>query len=693
MILLSGHTLTKGRRIPLVSMSLSLKERDSTASIVPEDMTGIGINSWLLDDTKPGNGIVWRVRSIQQAFATDTPTVQLEHVINTLRDSVIFGEANAGNITGNKGADKCTAKQAVEYVMKWQSTWKLGDWTASNPKNAYKFSGDTLMDALETVMKTVGDAWWSFDMSSMPFRLNIIKKPSDVTCELRPGRNLETVTKTIDRSTMYTRLYPIGKDDLHIPGNYVQKNTGTYGVVGKVETDTSIDNADELKMWAEERLNNHCQPKVSVTATGQELADATGESLDRLTLGRLCRIPLEEFGTVIEERIVELRYKDKVNEPSVVTVTLANNQEDVARIIADAIKEGAGSSGKAARTGSRQAAKDHAWFEDTADHVAMCAEGIIGTDAQGNPNWKLLSQVVVDGTGIHQSVQEIQNENVIRDAKINVTSGKIEQTVSAIGKDGKITAGSICLAINNGNSEAVINANRIYLLGDTIAKKISADYIRSKIAALMEVQVKKLTSQRGGISVYSVGTTTFTMGGVKCDVPSGIHSLKIVKDGNTYTLQRKRFNDESFVDVGSFSRAITSWQFGWSGGVLTVTAQPQNQSTPAAVKRVLTHGEITLSGVQYTVPIKAAYGNDLQYEEDTGYKAYVDATQVYNNGKAAADCSVVVNDAGSFSSGSFPGPLSGWNPVQVGGVGNSENNKYRYIRFKVDGKNRSFYFA
>lgn len=53
------------------------------------------------------------------------------------------------------------------------------------------------------------------------------------------------------------------------------------------------------------------------------------------------------------------------------------------------------------------------------------------------------------------------------------------------------------------------------------------------------------------------------------------------------------------------------------------------------------------------------------------------------------------NSSGTFSSGTQPGTaLAGWNPIYVSdSVPNSTPNTYRYIKFKVDGKQRSFYFA
>ena len=628
MILLSGHSLTHARRVPLEALSLSLKERESTATMVPASMTGIGVSSWFQDDTEPGRGIVWRVKSIGEAYATNTPTIQLEHVINTLRDRIMFGEITAATITGNSKATTCTAEQAVRYILSYQADWVLGSfgYSVSNP---YKFDGDTLFDALETVTASLSNACWTYDMSAYPFRLNIVNKDSTVGSELRAGRNLKTITKTIDKSSMYTRFYPIGKDDLHIAGNYVERNANVYGVIEKVETDASIDSESELRRWANERLDVHAEPNVTIDVEGYELANATGESLDRMVLGRACRVPLPEYGTTIQERIVTLTYQDKVHQPDVFKATLANNREDITKIIADNMKSG----GKGGRTSTKQSKEDHAWFEDTNDHVAMCAIGIIGTDAQGNPNWTRLSRLEVNENGIYGEVKSVQGELVIAETRIDmneyainleakraqtaegdlsgrltvqadkieaevsraseaegklsgritVEAGKITQIVSAVGKDGQVTAASICLAINNGGSTATINANKIYLLGQTIANTITADYIATKIASIANLNVQSITSQRGGLSMYSVATTNFSQGDVSCYVPNAIYALQIVQDGNTYKLQRQRFNDNGWTDVGSFSRA-TSLSGSWSSGVLTVTASPQGNTYTDAMQ-------------------------------------------------------------------------------------------------------------
>lgn len=570
MILLNGRSLTPKRKIPLEAMSIQLKERDSTATMTPADMTGIQVNSWVCDETEPGKGIVWRVRSISQAFATKTPTVQLEHTIVTLKDVLLFGEHKADAITGNAKATTCTAEQAIRYILRKQNDWTLGAFDFKNVSNPYKFDGDTLFEAIETVTNSLQDAWWDYDFSTYPFKLNIRKKNSTKECELRARRNLKTITKAIDKSGMYTRFYPIGQKDLHIDGDYVEKNAGTYGVISHVETDQSITDKAELRRWAEEQLKLHAEPTVTIDVEGLELADATGEKMDRMKLGAVCGIPLPEYGTEINERIVSLTYQDKIRNPEVVKITLANNRTDVTKIIADVIRKG----GRGGRASAKKQKEDFAWFEDTTQHVAMCAKGIIGTDAKGEPNWIKLTNLIADGEGIHGIVQSIQNKTVLYETRFDQNEKSIGMVVEVRNGKEMIKAGEICLAINESKeAEATIRASKIYLLGQTIANTITANYINTKIAGMSRVTMN---------SAYATGLTVGSgdvvlSNGLKLS-SNGVWQLSLSLSGNTYTLTEQKLNGSTRT-VGTFSRATTlSGQ--WSGTTAAgksykVTASPQ----------------------------------------------------------------------------------------------------------------------
>jgi len=559
MLLLKGHSLEPARKVPLESMSLQLTERDSSAAIQPADMTGIGMNSWLQDDTEPGKGIVWRVKSIRQAYATRTPTVQLEHAITTLKDRILFGEVKPSDITGNKKDKECTAAQAIRYILSKQSAWTLGtcEFTDSNP---YTFDGDTLYDALESVSDSLEDCWWDYDFSSYPFKISLKKKSSLLGTVLRPGRNLTAVTKTVDRTGMYTRFYPIGKDDLHIDGNYVERNTGTYGVISKTETDSSIDDKAALKKWANGKLKRHAEPVVTVDVDALELSRETGEPLDRIVLGRKCMMPLAEFDTEILETVTAISYGDKIHQPDVARVTLANKKTDATRILGDSAKR----SGRAGRAAGRKNKNDNAWMEDTNDHVALCARGIIGVDAEGNPNWERLSRLQVDDGGISSEVKGVQTGLEYANSRITQTENEINQVVTAVGKDGKVTAASICLAINNGSSSAQINADRIILSGTTTINDVMTVtgrtvYFNVPVRANQNIMLDDVTFRNGSSSI-DINTNKVGTAIQKAEV-SG-NTLKLTTFGGA---------------IINFNRAITEWVRGGSNGKVKVTARPQDQ--------------------------------------------------------------------------------------------------------------------
>lgn len=421
MILLSGHSLTPVSKIPIESMSLRLRERDSTAVITMAgaDLHGVTINSWVKDD----NGMIWRVRNIQHKYADSTVEIQLEHVILALKDLILFGEITPATITGNASATTCTALQAITYILAQHPDWTLGTYGYGTVTNAYKFDGDNLYDALERVCNTLDDPWWTLDTSVYPFQISIAPKQSGVACELRPDRNLSAITRTVDMSGCYTRFYPIGKGDLHITGGYVSKNESTYGVIARVETDQSLETEAELIAWANERLGKHAEPEVTVRAQGFDLAEATGEPLDQLTLGRICRVPLPEYNTTILDRITELYYPDLLRAPESVEITMANRTEDITRIIANEIKTGGGRGG----SGGRRAARVEGMVEEfdnsdiwiNRDSVwAVCGAYNVITDLEGNKHIQLkdgsLLEVKRDGiyetVGTSQAITEVDNK-------------------------------------------------------------------------------------------------------------------------------------------------------------------------------------------------------------------------------------------------------------------------------------------
>lgn len=414
MIRLQGHSLTLGERFTPESMSLNLAERNSTASMkIAADGPALAVGEWLMDNTEPGKGIIWRVKTIETDYGGETLTVTLEHIINTLKDIIMFGTVKPSDMGGNETT--CTAYQAMTYILSKQSVWQFGG-IEYNQSEEYNFNGDSLFDALETVSSALADCWWDYDLSVYPFKLYIKKQTTATVSEMRMSRNISSIRKTIDRSRMYTRFYPIGKNNLHITGDYVQENTEAWGVVCKTETNNALDTEGKLRSWADERLHRHSTPAVTITISGIDMSEATGESLDHIRLGGMCRVPLPEYGTTITERVIKIAFRDKINEKENITVTLSNALEDIASIINSQSK----SSGGGGRAGAKNDEEDHAWFIDTESHVGMIAEAIIG-QGQSGVDWSRVASIIVDGYGIHDRVVLAEGDIVLLRSEIEVT--------------------------------------------------------------------------------------------------------------------------------------------------------------------------------------------------------------------------------------------------------------------------------
>ena len=358
---LSGQSLTRGTWFLPETQPMITQERDSTSTItLGPEAPEIAFDDWLLDDDWQEGDYVWRVKNITDDTNTDTRTVELEHIVKTL-DDITLGEVTVETIAG-AGATTCTAKQAVQYILSQHDAWTLGDfeYDVSNP---YEFDGETLLDALETVTDTLEYAVWEYNLSTFPFKLHVRQRDNTVRCEMRGERNLNTLKRSISRSGMYTRIYPTGKNGLQLDSGYLSKNENLYGRVDHRETDQSKSTKDNLRAWAQGRLNRHCEPRVTIQISGLELSQETGEPLDILTMNKVCQCPLPEYSTTITERIVKKQWRDRRKEPENVNVTLANNVTDITTIVKEQVRGGSGG-----RAGAGQA-KQNYLFEANGEHL------------------------------------------------------------------------------------------------------------------------------------------------------------------------------------------------------------------------------------------------------------------------------------------------------------------------------------
>lgn len=724
MIILRGHSLSPGAKIRPEAMGLTLEERGgNVAMTLGPEHPDIGIDAWLKDDTEPGKGVIWRVRSQDNNYETGTRTVNLEHMIRTLADRVIPGEITAGDMGGG---DVVSARNAAEKVLSYQSDWRLGNFDFGAVAEPFSFNGQTLFAALEIISNACEDAEWRYDFGVYPFRLHIVRRQTGASAEMRPGRNLTTIRKTIDRSGMYTRLYPIGADDLRLPEGYVSANEGIYGVIEKVETDQTIESEEALRSWARNRVRRHAEPKVTVTISGLELSQTTGESLDKLQIGKVCRVPMPEIGTTVTERISRLQWRDKIADPEGVNVTLANVMDDVASILrreaADTAEAGAKGAGRAKKAG-----EDHAWFVDTTEKVGMVAEAVAGPGA--SKDWSRVSEIIVDGEGIHQRVTQTEGELVVAETRIdanekrilleakaradddaqlrssltvqadqiraevearqaqgNTLSGQISAQAGKISlvveeKNGQnvVKAASIVTAINDSGSEILLNADKIKLNGAVTVGSL----LGGSSSGQLKVNGSVLAEH------YYLGTGAVPTASIEY----GMYDLRLTQNGNVYTLQKQIYADSEWRDIGTFSRA-TSLSGAWSGGTYTATASPQGNTCSTTLQAMEGTGEVTTAGKWVSRDFIIQYGPDGDHLSSTGAQltASINASDVWEAGRDSVTHSPTISSVWTRSS-SPPGSWQQLNSLKTQYEAAKDDGDYFCIEVNCNGATKTYYCA
>lgn len=356
-ILLSGHSMTPAGVLRPQSMSLNLRTDglSSASMVLDEDNPDVTIGSWVQIWAPNGEMCVMYVKNRKKDYITGLITLSLEHTFGLLQAMVVFGEVTAATMSGTQSATTCTVTQAITYLLNQQteSLWTLYSCDFSDAQG-WKFTNSDIYNDLNNLTDAIMDCQWEFDQSVFPWRLSLKAWPTSTTMEMRRNRNLNSLRVTQDRSDMYTRVYPTGKNNLHIDAansgvSYLDRNTATYGVIAQVITDSTIASADLLKAWAQKQLKKNAEPKYTVSITGYDLSEATGEPMDHFIIGRMCRIPLPEYSTTITERLTELSWKDCINQADVVTCTLANELKTITGVLNEKAR-GGGGGGKKANT-------------------------------------------------------------------------------------------------------------------------------------------------------------------------------------------------------------------------------------------------------------------------------------------------------------------------------------------------------
>lgn len=262
-------------------------------------------------------------------------TYSLEHVMATLLDDVLFGYHEIG------GPGVGTA-QVIRYILDRQTTrrWVLGVCEYAD-QFAYKFENCTLLSAILSLGNVLTDEYtWDFDTSTTPWTVNLRHADATPGCGIHYMRNMVEIEKTMDATTLVTRLYLLGYGEgvnqltIREVNNglpYIDADTvSVWGTKSSVYADTRIEDAATLKARGLNVLDRYKNPYISYTASAIDLTRLTGQEWDKHMPGKLVRVMDSEHGINFTARIVNISKENVRGRPGEIEITIANAPRDAA---------------------------------------------------------------------------------------------------------------------------------------------------------------------------------------------------------------------------------------------------------------------------------------------------------------------------------------------------------------------------
>lgn len=286
---------------------------------------------------------IFRVTEIETRQGTKGGvTYYMEHAIGTLEDSLAIG-------TQSISAPVATVFATLLETQNVRH-WVLGDCEVPEDYELiYEYSYDNLLQAIINLTAMLpAEYYWEFDMLRHPFVMHLRRLPDGDGCEMRMSRNLSSVTLTIDRSKLCTRVLAFGAGEGQdrvtltnlIGSQHLDSPTAEiWGLVSQMFTAGDVYDAPTLKLVAEKYLSKYDHPLVSIQADSVDLYEATGETLDYFRCGALCRLALPDYGVIMRERVISVVWPDVFNQPERVEVAMANRIRNAADEIADLMRE------------------------------------------------------------------------------------------------------------------------------------------------------------------------------------------------------------------------------------------------------------------------------------------------------------------------------------------------------------------
>lgn len=375
------QSVTGRPNVPLealdASVSLSIDGSSSSATIRLAEGANVDGRAYVEMYTAQGSAGVFRTRSPRVGYGASSTTLQLEHAVNEIGDFII--DAKIQDEYTLEGA----LKKIFSYYTPKSGLWRLGQVQMPATGNGFEVfdrSGmnlivgpgdssvttavvadkdcildidhDNCLDAIRGVLEQYPCMMMSFDFSSRPWTLNIVNRQGIVSAEGRLSRNVKSAVVTRDDSELCTKAWIEGYKKKGEYGAYENKTASAkYGLIERVISGAN-DTPKAAKQTAKTYVQNHHEPRITVTIDGIDLSRITGETMDKFTIGKLMRLALPDYGETVTETITGINFSSIYRNPDAVSITLNQEEDKVIRYIKKAQQTASRAGRSAARVAS-----------------------------------------------------------------------------------------------------------------------------------------------------------------------------------------------------------------------------------------------------------------------------------------------------------------------------------------------------
>lgn len=258
-----------------------------------------------------------------------------------------------GNMIGATPRDIMTTIFANTglHVMTVSDISALGMEWVTDLTDFFEVSKVTPIGALQTLMEGMQKQGIASELYIDNYNIALVKTiGKDRGIRIDPEINAKSVEMTRDTSKLITRLYPYGKDDLHIdsitPGNrqYIDSpNIDTYGIYEGFSDFDNIDTPEELLkaaqwMFSEDNPERVDVAKLSFTAECADLYHTLEyKGLFQIGLGDLVDVYDRDFDVISKQRVVSI--DTYPYEPEKTKITVGTPKETISDLFGGMVEE------------------------------------------------------------------------------------------------------------------------------------------------------------------------------------------------------------------------------------------------------------------------------------------------------------------------------------------------------------------